>query len=49
LECVQLGANLIDLIPIYAIRIRRARTYARNHADLLPPADAGTAGSTNRA
>ncbi|MEZ2390192.1 hypothetical protein AB6813_11700 [bacterium RCC_150] len=40
---------LVILIPIYAVRIRRARAYARDHADLLPPADSGAAGSTNRA
>lgn len=39
---------LAIFIPVYAVRIRRARIYARNHADLLPPADAGTAGRTNR-
>ena len=40
---------LVTIIPIYAVRIRRARVYARNHADLLPPPGAATAGSTNRA
>lgn len=39
---------LVVFIPIYVVRIRRARIYASSHADLLPPADAGIAGSTNR-
>lgn len=31
---------LVIFIPIYAVRIRRARAYARDHADLLPEPDA---------
>lgn len=42
-----LVAALVIFIPIFAVRIQRARNYARNHAELLPPANAGTAGSTN--
>ncbi|WP_442542520.1 hypothetical protein ACSBOX_11250 [Arthrobacter sp. KN11-1C] len=44
-----LVAALLIFIPIYAVRIRRARIYARNHADLLPTADEGSTGSADRA
>lgn len=35
-------------IPVYAVRIRRARIYARDHASLLPDADAETTRTPNR-